>query len=118
MLFLGDFIYVDVPKRFGSTIEDYRREYRQVYSSPDWPAVGQNLSWIHVLDDHEIANDWDANVTGVYNNAADPVSNSQTNRARFIPTREFYSRTLLLKEACGFHNLGNCPRRSSTSLTE
>lgn len=77
MLFLGDFIYVDVPKRFGTTIEDYRREYRQVYSSPDWPAVGQNLSWIHVLDDHEIANDWDGNVTGVYNTAVEPYHHYQ-----------------------------------------
>lgn len=49
MLFLGDFIYIDNPKRFGVSREDYRREYRQVYSSPDWPSVGQNLSWIHVL---------------------------------------------------------------------
>ena len=77
MIFLGDFIYIDVPKRFGTTTEDYRREYRQVYASPDWPAVGQNLSWIHVLDDHEIANDWDGNVTGVYNNAVDPVCKSR-----------------------------------------
>lgn len=61
MLFLGDFIYIDVPKRFGTTIEDYRRPYRQVYNSPDWPAVGQNLSWIHVIDDHEITNDFDSN---------------------------------------------------------
>lgn len=61
MLFLGDFIYVDVPKRFGQTLEDYRRPYRQVYASPDWPAAGQNLSWIHVIDDHEIANDFDSN---------------------------------------------------------
>jgi alkaline phosphatase D len=66
MLFMGDFIYIDVPKRFGTLVEDYRREYRQVYASPDWPGVGQNLSWIHVLDDHEIANDWDSNTTGVY----------------------------------------------------
>ncbi|TVY45399.1 Alkaline phosphatase [Lachnellula subtilissima] len=78
MLFLGDFIYVDVPKRFGVSVEDYRREYRQVYASPDWPAVGQNLSWIHVLDDHEIANDWDANTTGVYEAAADPWHHYQT----------------------------------------
>ena len=78
MLFLGDFIYIDVPKRFGSTIEDYRREYRQIYASPDWPAVGQNLSWIHVLDDHEIANDWDSNVTGLYNAAVDPVSRARS----------------------------------------
>ena len=76
ILFLGDFIYIDVPRRFGSAIEDYRREYRQVYASPDWPAVGQNLSWIHVLDDHEIANDWDSNVTGLYNAAVEPVSRS------------------------------------------
>jgi alkaline phosphatase D len=72
MLFLGDFIYVDVPRRWGSAIPDYRQKYRQVYASPDWPAVGQNLSWIHVLDDHEIANDWDKNTTGVYEAAADP----------------------------------------------
>ncbi|KAH6664482.1 alkaline phosphatase family protein-like protein [Halenospora varia] len=78
MLFLGDFIYIDVPKRFGTSVEDYRREYRQVYASPDWPAVGNNLSWIHVLDDHEIANDWDANTTGVYRAAADPWHNYQT----------------------------------------
>ncbi|KAH7371785.1 alkaline phosphatase family protein-like protein [Cadophora sp. MPI-SDFR-AT-0126] len=78
MLFLGDFIYIDVPKRFGSSVEDYRREYRQVYGSPDWPSVGQNLSWIHVLDDHEIANDWDGNTTGVYNAAADPWHHYQT----------------------------------------
>ncbi|ESZ89717.1 hypothetical protein SBOR_9900 [Sclerotinia borealis F-4128] len=78
MLFLGDFIYIDVPKRFGVTMEDYRREYRQVYSSPDWPAVGQNLSWIHVLDDHEIANDWDKKTAGVYAAAADPWHHYQT----------------------------------------
>lgn len=72
MLFLGDFIYIDVPKRFGTDVETYRRHYRQVYASPEWPSVSQNLSWIHVLDDHEIANDWSGNTTGVYNAAVDP----------------------------------------------
>ncbi|TKA53390.1 hypothetical protein B0A49_12892 [Cryomyces minteri] len=78
MLFLGDFIYIDVPKRMGSDIETYRREYRQVYSSPDWPGVSAELPWIHVLDDHEIANDWDANTTGVYEAAVDPWHHYQT----------------------------------------
>lgn len=78
MLFVGDFIYVDVPKRFGVSAETYRREYRQVYSSPDWPLVGQNLSWIHVLDDHEIANDWDQGKTGIYEAAVDPWHNYHT----------------------------------------
>lgn len=65
MLFLGDFIYVDVPQRLGKDAENYRREYRQVYSSPSWPAVSRNLPWIHVIDDHEIQNDWSSNMTGV-----------------------------------------------------
>ncbi|KAF7558041.1 hypothetical protein G7046_g5901 [Stylonectria norvegica] len=72
MLFLGDFIYVDVPERFGKTAAEYRMQYRQVYASPDWAPVAQNLSWIHVLDDHEIANDWSSNNTGVYKAAVDP----------------------------------------------
>ncbi|KAI9847913.1 MAG: hypothetical protein M1837_001430 [Sclerophora amabilis] len=72
MLFLGDFIYIDVPKRFGTDAESYRREYRMVYNSPDWPSVSQDLPWLHVLDDHEIENDWDGNDTGVYQSAVDP----------------------------------------------
>jgi alkaline phosphatase D len=78
MLFLGDFIYIDVPKRFGSSIEDYRRDYRQVYASPDWPGVSKNLSWIHVIDDHEIANDFDASENStIYRNALDPFRHYQ-----------------------------------------
>ncbi|KAG9846650.1 Metallo-dependent phosphatase, partial [Aureobasidium melanogenum] len=74
MVFMGDFIYADVPKRFGTDAETYRREYRQVYSSPQWESVSSEakLPWIHVLDDHEIANDWDKNTTGVYEAAVDP----------------------------------------------
>ncbi|KAI0515482.1 PhoD-like phosphatase [Xylaria bambusicola] len=78
MLFLGDFIYIEVPRQFGQSVENYRQKYRQVYASPDWPAVGQNLSWIHVLDDHEISNDWDLKSTGVYNTAVDPWHHYQT----------------------------------------
>ncbi|KAF2790801.1 Metallo-dependent phosphatase [Melanomma pulvis-pyrius CBS 109.77] len=75
MLFLGDFIYVDVPQQLGKDAEHYRREYRQVYSSPSWPAVSNNLPWIHVIDDHEIRNDWSGNTTGVYGAAYDAFTN-------------------------------------------
>lgn len=75
MLFLGDFIYVDVPQRLGKDAESYRREYRQVYSSPSWPAVSDNLPWIHVIDDHEIQNDWSSNTTGVFSAAYDAFTN-------------------------------------------
>lgn len=34
--------------------------------------MSADLPWIHVLDDHEIANDWDKNTTGVYEAAVDP----------------------------------------------
>ncbi|KAI5364705.1 Putative phoD-like phosphatase, metallophosphatase domain, metallo-dependent phosphatase [Septoria linicola] len=72
MLFLGDFIYIDVPGGTDYKLEDYRRQYRQVYSSPEWPAASKELPWIHVYDDHEIKNDWDANTTGVFPAANDP----------------------------------------------
>jgi alkaline phosphatase D len=79
MMFLGDFIYIDVPSRFGSSKSHYRSEYRRVYSSPSWhepeedPAI--DLPWIHTLDDHEIANDWSwGNTTPPYPEAAEPYS--------------------------------------------
>lgn len=72
MLFLGDFIYIDVPHRFGTDAETYRREYRQVYSSPDWSAATDSLPWLHVIDDHEIANDWDKQAADPYPAATDP----------------------------------------------
>lgn len=71
MVFLGDFIYVDVPRRFGYDVENYRREYRSVYNSPDWAGVSNHLPWIHVMDDHDIANDWDANLTDPYPTAVE-----------------------------------------------
>ena len=77
MLFLGDFIYIDVPHRFGVDEETYRREYRQVYASPDWPSVSDSLPWLHVIDDHEIANDWDKNTTAPYPAAIDPWDHYQ-----------------------------------------
>lgn len=49
-----------------------------MYASPDWPSVGQNLSWIHVLDDHEIADNYDGGETTMYENAADPWHHYQT----------------------------------------
>jgi len=74
MLFLGDFIYVDVPLRLSSSQAHYRSEYRRVYASPSWSLRGlSSLPWIHTLDDHEIANDWSrGNVTEPFPAASDP----------------------------------------------
>ncbi|KAL4915619.1 PhoD-like phosphatase-domain-containing protein [Aspergillus aurantiobrunneus] len=73
MLFLGDFIYIDVPQRFGSSVDHYRSEYRRVYSSPSWTWSAANLPWVHTLDDHEIANDWNyGNTMPPYPAAIDP----------------------------------------------
>ncbi|KAE8349633.1 alkaline phosphatase family protein [Aspergillus coremiiformis] len=94
MLFLGDFIYIDVPQRFGSSVSHYRSEYRRVYSSPSWYAQGDSpaidLPWIHTLDDHEIENDWSkGNSTAPYPAAADPYIHYHVSVNPPIPATPF-----------------------------
>ncbi|EQB48873.1 PhoD-like phosphatase [Colletotrichum gloeosporioides Cg-14] len=72
MLFLGDFIYIDLPIALGWTPEDYTSAYRQVYASPSWTPALRSLPWLHLYDDHEIINDWAANETGLYQSAMQP----------------------------------------------
>ncbi|OOQ85560.1 alkaline phosphatase family protein [Penicillium brasilianum] len=95
MLFLGDFVYIDVPFRFGSSMDHYRSEYRRIYSSPSWaassvdgPAI--NLPWIHTLDDHEIENDWSqGNTTAPYPAAADPFLHYHVAANPPVPEKAF-----------------------------
>jgi alkaline phosphatase D len=95
MVFLGDFIYIDVPGRFGSGVEDYRQEYRRMYASPDWKDATKDLPWIHVYDDHEVANDWDGNTTGVFNAAYDPYAlyHTSVNPPAVRPDESWFSFT-------------------------
>ncbi|KAJ6155403.1 hypothetical protein N7470_005969 [Penicillium chermesinum] len=94
MLFLGDFIYIDVPYRFGSSMEHYRSEYRRIYSSPSWDfssgdTRALDLPWIHTLDDHEIANDWKGNKTAPYPAAADPFIHYHVSGNPPVPAKPF-----------------------------
>lgn len=94
MLFLGDFIYIDVPMRFGSSISHYRSEYRRVYSSPSWTSSSESpaidLPWIHTLDDHEIENDWShGNTTAPYPAAAEPFVHYHVSVNPPIPATPF-----------------------------
>ncbi|EPQ58515.1 hypothetical protein GLOTRDRAFT_91906 [Gloeophyllum trabeum ATCC 11539] len=72
MLFLGDFIYADVPVYFGDSEEAYRRLYRRTYNSPSFRKVYEKLQAIsaifHVYDDHEIIN----NFAGQGSDSIDP----------------------------------------------
>lgn len=43
LLFLGDFIYADVPVYFGETLETYRRLYRRNYQSPSYRRIYERL---------------------------------------------------------------------------
>ncbi len=43
LLFLGDFIYADVPIYTGSTLEDYRRLYRRNYQSNSFRKIYERL---------------------------------------------------------------------------
>lgn len=93
MLFLGDFIYIDVPSRPGTDVESYRSEYRRVYASPSFSDAIRNLPWLHVIDDHEIANDWDGNTTGVYAAAYNPFHyyHANPNPHPVVDFEPFYS---------------------------
>lgn len=73
MLFLGDFIYADVPIYFGSTKDAYQRLYRRNYASPSFRRIYEHirtcvyfihnsprssqevLAMLHVYDDHEVS---------------------------------------------------------------
>lgn len=77
MLFLGDFIYIDLPTRFGFTTSHYRAAYRQVYASPNWTPTLRAMPWLHMYDDHEITNDWASNETGLWSAAMEPYYHYQ-----------------------------------------
>ncbi|KAH0265595.1 Metallo-dependent phosphatase, partial [Aureobasidium melanogenum] len=79
MLFLGDFIYIDLPLPQRQTNIGYRRAYRRVYASPSWTPALQDLSFIHTYDDHEFENDWASNTTGIFWDAVEPFQHYQGN---------------------------------------
>jgi alkaline phosphatase D len=72
MLFLGDFIYADVPTPHSDSTKEFRRKYQNVYASKSWQKASYGLPWIHVADDHEIRNDWDKGEAHPYQNAMAP----------------------------------------------
>ncbi|KAF6829128.1 alkaline phosphatase family protein [Colletotrichum plurivorum] len=80
MLFLGDFIYIDLPVALGWMPAHYTAAYRQVYASPSWTPALRALPWVHAYDDHEIINDWDAG------------EEASLYRAAMTPFRAYHSR--------------------------
>ena len=74
MLFLGDFVYADVPYYFGDNLDAYRRLYRRSYQSPSFRRVYERLRGSQVstfqlflipklailftYDDHEFVNNY------------------------------------------------------------
>ncbi|ETW85567.1 hypothetical protein HETIRDRAFT_432282 [Heterobasidion irregulare TC 32-1] len=58
LMFLGDFIYADVPVYFGEDKEAYRRLYRRNYQSPSFRKVYEQLPIFHTYDDHEIVDNF------------------------------------------------------------
>lgn len=77
MLFLGDFIYVDLPLNLGQKKEDYRRAYRQVYASPSWSESLWSLPFLHTYDNHEFENDWAGYTSGIFDDAVEPFNTYQ-----------------------------------------
>ncbi|KAK9365956.1 PhoD-like phosphatase-domain-containing protein [Lipomyces kononenkoae] len=91
-LFLGDFIYADVPRLMGEDEESYREHYRQVYA--DLQVSGFNrLPMIHVFDDHEIINDYDPRSSRLYGPATSAWKTYQGtgNPAPIRPNTTYYA---------------------------
>lgn len=60
LIFLGDFIYYDIPFAPGKyNTAAYFQKYRQMYASSSYKRLYKQLPTMHVYDDHEIANNWD-----------------------------------------------------------
>ncbi|KAL0247456.1 hypothetical protein I308_104495 [Cryptococcus tetragattii IND107] len=81
MLFLGDFVYSDLPYPTADyTASYYRRLYRQIYSSPSWTPLLRSIPWLHMFDDHEIINDYapsSSALSDMFIQAIDPFINYQ-----------------------------------------
>ncbi|KAJ2782242.1 hypothetical protein H4R18_002386 [Coemansia javaensis] len=58
VMFMGDFIYADVPLYFGPEPAAYRRLYRNVYAAPSARRLMRRVPMLYVYDDHEIKNNW------------------------------------------------------------
>ncbi|KAI0695405.1 PhoD-like phosphatase-domain-containing protein [Cerioporus squamosus] len=58
MIFLGDFIYADVPVYYGDDQEAYRRFYRRNYNSPSFRKVYERLREFHTLHTTHIINNY------------------------------------------------------------
>jgi len=72
LLFLGDFIYADVPVYIGDEKEAYRRLYRRNYQSDGFRKIYEHIPVFHTYDDHEIIN----NYMGEHNDSKPPYPNA------------------------------------------
>ncbi|GAA5902665.1 hypothetical protein JCM8208_007035 [Rhodotorula glutinis] len=63
MVFLGDFIYADVPYFAGNGVDQFQKRYRQTFASPEVKALVEKVPMVGIFDDHEIYNDYSANAS-------------------------------------------------------
>ncbi|KAK9464903.1 PhoD-like phosphatase-domain-containing protein [Lipomyces arxii] len=115
-LFLGDFMYADAPKLMGTDVESYRRHYRLVYA--DMRLTGFNkLPMVHVFDDHEIINDYDADDVALYEPAITAWKEYQAG-ANPIPVRENTTYYTFERQGIPFFLLDTRTYRSAERLED
>ncbi|ODO09633.1 hypothetical protein I350_01844 [Cryptococcus amylolentus CBS 6273] len=95
MLFLGDFIYSDLPYAVAEyTSSYYRLLYRQIYASPSWSPFLRSIPWLHMFDDHEIINDYAPSpaLSNVFEEAIEPFLHYQqsVNPPPLVPSQPTY----------------------------
>ncbi|BFZ57436.1 hypothetical protein PYCC9005_004488 [Savitreella phatthalungensis] len=60
MLFLGDFIYYDLPHFPELSLDNYYQKYRTIYASESFRQVYWHLPIVHTYDDHDVVNNYDS----------------------------------------------------------
>ncbi|KAF9475330.1 hypothetical protein BDN70DRAFT_814299 [Pholiota conissans] len=97
LLFLGDFIYADVPFYGGDDKEAYRRLYRRNYQSTSYRRIYEQLPIFHAYDDHEFIDNYAgqsedlapfANANNAYS-----IYAGDANYDPALPTQSFYDFT-------------------------
>ncbi|TFK26359.1 alkaline phosphatase [Coprinopsis marcescibilis] len=97
MLFLGDFIYADVPIYFGDAPDAYLRLYRRNYASQSFRKLYKSLPILFAYDDHEIINNYGGEGVDLapYHNASLGFSlyNGNSNYDSINPGDHYYNFT-------------------------
>ena len=95
MLFMGDFIYVDIGFNFGTSLLNYARLYREVLGQTESVQLLSSTPFLSMWDDHELINNYEMGVPHVYENASEAFYEYlATTNPQTFPSSDALTKTL------------------------